>query len=115
MGSLLAGVDVMPAKIAELVVLLGGATWISYRVAGRSEIRRLYAGLTRWRLGWRYPSLVLAMPLLTLSVALATRTLHAPAAGWGSVILAYLLFLVLGRSPATCGRRRSGVDSFRAG
>jgi hypothetical protein len=54
LGSLLAGVDVMPAKIAELVVLLGGATWISYRVGGRSEIRRLYAGLTRWRLGWRY-------------------------------------------------------------
>jgi uncharacterized protein len=96
LGSLLAGVDVMPAKIAELVVLLGGATWISYRVGGRSEIRRLYAGLTRWRLGWRYPMLVLAMPLLTLSVALATRTLHPPAAGWGSVILPYLLFLVLG-------------------
>jgi membrane protease YdiL (CAAX protease family) len=94
-GSLLAGVDVMPAKIAELV-LLGGATWIGYRVGGRSEIRRLYAGLTRWRLGWRYPTLVLAMPLLTLSVALATRTLHAPAAGWGSVILTYRLFLVLG-------------------
>jgi uncharacterized protein len=96
MGSLLAGVDVMPAKIAELVVLLGGATWISYRVGGASEVRRLYAGLTRWRLGWRYPTLVLAMPLLTLSVALATRTLHSPAAGWGSVMLTYLLFLVLG-------------------
>ena len=37
LGSLLAGADVMPAKIAELVVLLGGATWISYRVGGRQR------------------------------------------------------------------------------
>ena len=78
LGSLLAGVDVMPAKIAELVVLLGGATWICYLIGGRGEIRRLYAGLTRWRLGWRYPMLILAMPLLTLTVAFATGTLHAP-------------------------------------
>jgi uncharacterized protein len=96
MGSLLAGVDVMPAKIAELVVLLGTATWISYRVGRRTEIRRLYAGLTRWRLGWRYPMLVLAMPLLTLAVALATGTLHPPTSGWVSVIVTYLLFMVLG-------------------
>jgi uncharacterized protein len=96
MGSLLAGVDVMPAKIAELVVLLGGATWICYVIGGRSEIRRLYAGLTRWRLGWRYPMLILAMPLLTLAVAFATGTLHAPTDGWTSVVLTYLLLLVLG-------------------
>ena len=96
MGSLLAGVNVMPAKIAELVVLLGGATWICHAIGGRSEIRRLYAGLTRWRLGWRYLILIMAMPLLTLTVALATRTLHSRTGGWGSVVLTYLLLLVLG-------------------
>jgi len=96
MGSLLAGVDVMPAKIAELAVLLAGATWICHLIGGRSEIRRLYAGLTRWRLGWRYPMLIMAMPLLTLAVAVATRTLHAPTGGWGSVMLTYLLLLILG-------------------
>jgi membrane protease YdiL (CAAX protease family) len=96
MGSLLAGVDVMPAKLAELVVLLGLATWITARVGGRAEVRRLFAGLTRWRLGRRYLLLVGAMPLLTLAVALATGTLHAPSAGWAAVGTTYLLFLVLG-------------------
>jgi membrane protease YdiL (CAAX protease family) len=96
MGSLLAGVDVMPAKIAEMVVLLGLATWISSRVGGRRELRRLFAGLTRWRLGRRYLLLVGAMPLMTVAVGLATGTLHAPSGGWAAVGSTYLLFLVLG-------------------
>jgi membrane protease YdiL (CAAX protease family) len=96
MASLLAGVDVLPAKAAELLVLLGLAVWISSVAGGRREVRRLFAGLTRWRLGRRYLLLVGAMPLVTVAVALATGTLHAAAGGWVAVAATYLLFLVLG-------------------
>jgi membrane protease YdiL (CAAX protease family) len=84
----------MPAKIGELVVLLAGATWITARIAGRRGVRRLYAGLTRWRLGTRYLLVVAAMPLVTVVVAAATGTLHS--GGWAAVVWTYLLFLVLG-------------------
>jgi uncharacterized protein len=96
MGSLLAGINVMPAKAAEIVVLLGLAIWISSVVGGRREVRRLFAGLTRWRLGWRYLLLIGAMPLISVAVAVATGTLQAPADRWGGVALTYLLLLVLG-------------------
>src|SRR5919202_1019195 len=68
MASLLAGADVMPAKLGEIVVLLGLAVWISARVGGRREVGRLFAGLRRWRLGRRYLWLIGAMPLLTTAV-----------------------------------------------
>jgi uncharacterized protein len=96
MASLLAGVDVMPAKLGELVVLLGLATWISSVVGGRREVRRLFAGLTRWRLGTRYVLLVAAMPVITVAVAVGTGTLQTPADGWAAVALTYLMLLVLG-------------------
>jgi membrane protease YdiL (CAAX protease family) len=96
MWSLLAGVDVMPAKLGEIVVLLGLAVWISSRVGGRAEVRRLFAGLTRWRLGRRYLLLVGAMPLLTLAVAATTGTLQSPRDGWTAVALTYLAFFALG-------------------
>jgi uncharacterized protein len=96
MASLLAGIDVMPAKLGELVVLLGLAIWISAVVGGRREVRRLFAGLTRWRLGRRYLLLIAAMPLITLGVAVATGTLRSPADGWAAVVVTYLMFLVLG-------------------
>ena len=96
LASLLAGVDVLPAKIAELVVLLAGATVITARLGGRSAVRRLFAGLTRWRLGGWYPVVLVAMPLLTVAVALVTGTLQAPAGGWPAVLATYALFLGLG-------------------
>jgi uncharacterized protein len=96
MASLLAGIDVMPAKLGELVVLLGLAIWISAVVGGRREVRRLFAGLTRWRLGRRYLLLIAAMPLITLGIAVATGTLRTPADGWAAVVVTYLMFLVLG-------------------
>ena len=65
-------------------------------VGGRREVRRLFAGLTRWRLGMRYPMLLTAMPLITIAVAVLTGTLHAPVEGWSGVALTYLLLLVLG-------------------
>jgi membrane protease YdiL (CAAX protease family) len=96
MASLLAGVEVMPAKLGELVVLLAGATWITSRIGGRAAVKRLYAGLLRWRLGWWYPVLLAAMPAITVAVAAATGSLHTDQVNWSSVLLSYLLLLVLG-------------------
>ena len=96
MGSALAGLDLMPAKLAELLVLLGLAVAITGITDQRRGVRQLFAGLLRWRLGWRYLLLVGAMPLLTTGVALATGTLHRPVDGWIGVGLTYLLFLALG-------------------
>src|SRR3954453_19070303 len=96
MGSALAGVDLMPAKLAELLVLLGLAVAITWATDRRRGIRQLFSGLLRWRLGWRYLLLDAAMPLLTAGVALATGTLHSPADGWISVGLTYLFFLAAG-------------------
>jgi membrane protease YdiL (CAAX protease family) len=86
----------MPAKLAELVVLVCLAVAITWATDRRRGIRQLFAGLLRWRLGWRYLLLVLVMPLLTAGVALATGTLHGPADGWVSVGLTYLFFLAVG-------------------
>jgi len=96
MGSAVAGLDLMPAKLAELLLLVGLATAISRAADQRRGVRQLFAGLLRWRLGWRYVVLVAAMPLLTVAVAVATGTLDPPSDGWISVALTYLMFLVIG-------------------
>jgi membrane protease YdiL (CAAX protease family) len=95
--SLLLGWPVMPAKLGELVVLLGGAVIITYWTRGRAGVRELFAGLTRWRLGiGRYAVLLLAMPFLTVGVAAVTGTLQPPEGGWLTIASTYLLFLVYG-------------------
>jgi membrane protease YdiL (CAAX protease family) len=96
LGSAIVGVDLMPAKAAELLVLLGLAAAITRVTDGRGGVRRLFAGLLRWRLGWRYLMIGLAMPVLTVGVAAVTGTLQAPPGGWLAVGTTYLFFLVLG-------------------
>ena len=96
MGSAIAGLDLMPAKLAELLVLVGLAAAISRATDRRAGVRQLFAGLLRWRLGWRYVLLVVAMPVLTVGVGVATGSLQSPADGWVSVALTYLMFLVIG-------------------
>jgi membrane protease YdiL (CAAX protease family) len=95
-GLLLAGLDVFPGKLAELVFLTGTAAVITSWVGGRGAVRRLFGGITRWRIGvGRWAMLLLAMPSLTLGVAAATGTLHTPDHGWVGEGLTYLLFLAL--------------------
>lgn len=96
MGSAVAGLDLMPAKLVELLVLVALAAAIARATDRRGGVRQLFAGLLRWRLGWRYLLLVAAMPLLTVGVGFATGTLHSPPDGWVSVGLTYLLFLAAG-------------------
>ena len=84
------------ALLVELVVLLGWATALSALTAGRDGVRRLFTGLTRWRLspGW-YVLLLLGMPAATLLVAAVTGTLRSPDGGWAAMTLQYLFLAVV--------------------
>ena len=93
---LLAGLDVFPGKLAELVFLLGTAVLITSWIGGRSAVRRLFSGLTKWRIGTgRAAVVLLAMPILTIGVGAATGTLHRPDKGWAVELLTYLALLAL--------------------
>ena len=96
MASAMAGLDLMPAKLAELLLLVGLTTAIARAADHRRGVRQLFAGLLRWRLGWRYLILVAAMPVLTVGVALATGSLDSAPEGWIPVVVTYLAFLTLG-------------------
>jgi membrane protease YdiL (CAAX protease family) len=79
---LLADVDLFSGKLAELVFLTGTATLISFWIGGRPAVRSLFSGLARWRIGvGRWALVLLAMPILTIGVAAASGTLHAPKHG----------------------------------
>ncbi|HLL69680.1 MAG TPA: CPBP family intramembrane glutamic endopeptidase [Micromonosporaceae bacterium] len=89
---LVAGQDLTPALLLELIVLLGGATLISAWTGGRAGVRRLYAGVVKWRIGFgRFLVLLVAMPALTLLVGAVTGTLRTPPDGWVSLIQPFLL------------------------
>jgi CAAX protease family protein len=95
-GLLLAGVDLFPGKLAELVLLTGVATTITSWMGGRVAIRRLFGGLTKWRIGvGRWALVLVAMPTLTVGVAAATGTLHFPEHGWAGEVLTYLVLFAL--------------------
>ena len=116
MGSAVAGLDLMPAKLAELLLLVGLATAISRAADQRRGVRQLFAGLLRWRLGWRYLVLVAAMPLLTVAVAVATGTLDSPVRRLDlrGPDVPDVPRHRRGHRP-TCGRRPSGAGSSRVG
>lgn len=95
-GLLLAGVDLFPGKLAELVLLTSLATLITSWIGGRSAVRELFGGLTKWRIGaGRWALVLLAMPILTVAVAATTGTLHAPKHGWAGEALTYLVLFAL--------------------
>jgi membrane protease YdiL (CAAX protease family) len=93
---LLNGWNVMPAKLFELLLLLGLATLLTARAGGATAVRHLYSGLTRWRIGVATALLVLtALPLLTVGIAATTGTLRR-SDGITHVALLYVLFVVFG-------------------
>lgn len=86
-----------PSKlIVTLVVMIGTASFVTSWADGRSGVRRLFAGVTRWRIGFGYYLLVLlALPTLTIGVALATGTFQQPDGGWLKMIGTYLLATIV--------------------
>jgi len=92
---LIAGVSIIPAKVVMLVLLPGTAVLIAAWTGGAARVRQLFRGLVQWRIGvGRWLQVLLALPLLTLAVAVATDTFAAPPKGWLNVVGMYLLILV---------------------
>jgi membrane protease YdiL (CAAX protease family) len=83
--------------VANFIGVLGPAVLVSYRIGGRPAVRRLFAGVLRWRVGvgW-YLFAVVAMPLFTIPVSLVTGTLPHSAGGWAGMGLNYLVALLVG-------------------
>jgi membrane protease YdiL (CAAX protease family) len=95
-GLLIAETSIIPGKLAQVLIVPGTAVVITAWSSGRAGVRRLFAGLVRWRIGTtRWLLVLLALPLLTVGVAAATGTLEAPPRGWLSVASTYLLTLLL--------------------
>ncbi|HSK34361.1 MAG TPA: CPBP family intramembrane glutamic endopeptidase, partial [Propionicimonas sp.] len=85
-----------PALLIELVVLVGAAVTVTRRISGREGVRKLFAGVTRWRFGLRWYALVLvALPAMTLLVAWATGSLDAPRSDWAGAALTYVFVAVV--------------------
>jgi CAAX protease family protein len=88
---LASGQDISPGILLSVILLLGVATLVTALSEGRVGVRRLFAGVIRWRMGLaRFFILVTAMPLLTLLVAALTGTLQSPAEGWLGLVGSYL-------------------------
>lgn len=86
-----------PSKlIVTLVVMIGTASLVTSWADGRVGVRKLFAGVIRWRIGVGHYLLVLAaMPALTILVALATGTFQQPDGGWATMIGTYLLATIV--------------------
>lgn len=77
------GIDSSPFLILMLLGLLASSLWVTWRVDGRSGVRRLLARAFQWRFGLvRWAVVVFAMPVITLALAATTGTLVDPAGGW---------------------------------
>jgi membrane protease YdiL (CAAX protease family) len=71
--------------------LLGGALLTVHR-SRPGEARKLFAGLFRWRIGWRNWALaVLVLPVTSVAIAAATDTLASPPEGWLTTATSYLV------------------------
>jgi membrane protease YdiL (CAAX protease family) len=82
--------------LLEFVVLIGAALLVTGVADGRPGLRRLLAGVLHWRVGvgW-YVVAVVALPVLTLLIALATGTFRPPAGGWLPMVSGYVVQLLL--------------------
>jgi uncharacterized protein len=88
---LASGQDISPGILLSVILLLGGAILVTALSEGRAGVRRLFAGVIRWRMGLvRFAVLVTAIPLLTLLVGAVTSTLISPPDGWLHLVGSYL-------------------------
>ncbi|HET9518942.1 MAG TPA: CPBP family intramembrane glutamic endopeptidase [Actinoplanes sp.] len=92
------GWPLFPALAIELVILAVTASVITGLTEGKAGVRRLFAGVLRWRFGVRWWAAVLTVvPVATVAVAGVVGTLQGPDDGWGAEVFQYLfLTLVFG-------------------
>jgi uncharacterized protein len=93
---LAAGLPLLPALVIELVILVTTASTVTRHLTGSPGFRQLFAGALRWRfgLGW-YAVVLLAMPLLTLTVAAVTGTLDVARNELAGATVAYFFVAVV--------------------
>lgn len=85
------GIETSPFLLVNQYVLMLGGAMLAARRTGPGGVRRLFSGLLHWRVGWRNWAIALvAMPVVTLAIALATGTFVAPAEGWTNLVTDYL-------------------------
>ena len=81
--TLLAGWPTGPALILELAAFVAVPITLSAVIGGKPEVKRLLSGFLRVRIGFgRWLLVLLAMPALTVAVALVTGTYVPPPEGW---------------------------------
>ena len=104
----LAGHSIAPDRLdlvlsaLAFVLLFGTAVAVTAVSDGRPGVRRLLAGLVRWRIGVGWWLLVVAaLPALTLAIAAATGTLRTPPGGWWQMTMTYLLTGLVGGTVLT--------------
>jgi membrane protease YdiL (CAAX protease family) len=99
--ALLAGLPTEGALLVELVAFIAVPLGLSALIGGRAEVARLLSGFRRVRIGvGRWLLVLLALPVLTLLVALVTGTFNPPPEGWVGLGTSYVLtgLLLLGVS-----------------
>jgi membrane protease YdiL (CAAX protease family) len=72
--------------------LLGSALAVTWVIGGRPAVLGFLARFLRWRFGvarWIY--VVLALPVMTMTVAALSGTLQPPAGGWATVVTGFVL------------------------
>jgi uncharacterized protein len=97
--TLLAGWPTGLALIVELAAFVAVPIALSAVIGGKREVKRLLAGFLRVRIGiGRWLLVLLAMPALTIMVAISTGTYVAPPEGWVGMAVTYLVegLLLLG-------------------
>ena len=89
------GLPPIPFLVLMLVGLLGAALLVTRWAEGPGGVRRLLAGLFRWRFSpWRYVVILLGMPAATLAVGAVSGTANVPV-DWPVFAVGYLFQTVV--------------------
>jgi len=94
--SIIAVGTITPGLLVEFVVLIGTAILVTGVADGRPGLRRLFAGVLRWRVSvvW-YLVALFGLPVLTLLLAVVAGAYQSPPGGWPTMIGAYLVQILL--------------------
>jgi membrane protease YdiL (CAAX protease family) len=97
--TLLMGWPIGLALIVELAAFVAVPISLSAVIGGKREVKGLLAGFLRVRIGvGRWLLVLLAMPVLTIAVAIVTGTYVSPPEGWAALTITYTVegLLLLG-------------------
>jgi membrane protease YdiL (CAAX protease family) len=97
--TLVAGWPTGLALLVELAAFLAVPISLSAVIGGKVEVKRLLSGFLRVRIGTgRWLLVLLAMPALTIAVAIVSSSYVSPPEGWAAMAITYVVegLLLLG-------------------